>query len=118
MDEQSRLKTNGEDKPARDDDAPVLNIPYKIFACAPKTETTDFEMIQAPKGPFISFILEAGIMSGITKSDMPKIPTITKFISAQNTDAAYRSAFAPVGTLRSNANSDEVLVRICALYGA
>lgn len=93
----SRLKANEEDQTLLDDEVQVLTIPYKIFACAARTETTEFELIEEIKGPFVFFILHVCMMAGITDINKEIVSAAAEVIPAQSTDRDCHPAFVSVG---------------------
>lgn len=78
-------------------EVPVLINFLKLFACRPETDSTDFGLVQEPKGPFVHFIPEVCKMAGRTSNTKAEAPTLAECISAQTTDMERRSAFAFVG---------------------
>lgn len=93
----SRLKTKGERKTLLDDVVPVLTTSQEIFACAPRTDVTNYEFIKKLKGQFIPFIPDVCMTAGITQNKKVEIPTLAEFISEHSTDDDCHSLFAPMG---------------------
>lgn len=54
----SRGKTRSAEKTSQRNEVAVLIILQELFASAPKTDVTDFELIEDPKGQFIPSIPE------------------------------------------------------------
>lgn len=55
------------------------------------------EIIQESKGPFVLFIPEFYMISGIVDSEKAKIMLLAEFITALNIDAGYQAAFTSIG---------------------
>lgn len=55
----SRLKRNDKNKTPSEPEIPIFTISQKVFACAPNTETADFEFIEELKSAFIPFSLRS-----------------------------------------------------------
>lgn len=112
-----RLMTNGKEKSILDNEVPVLIIPQEIFAFVPKTDITDLEFIEVPKGLYVPFIPEVCMLAGIEDNEKTELPMLPEFISAQSTDADCRSMFTSVGkpNMSFNVDTDGVLVRVSSL---
>lgn len=60
------------------------------------TETPDFQPIEEPIGPFITFIPTASISVGIKDNEKAETLTLIEFITTQSTDSGSCAAFASV----------------------
>lgn len=111
--------TEDDDNALSDNEVHGFFIPQEIFACAPKTKTTNFEFIEELKCLFVAFTMEVCMAAGIMENNKGKISTISELASLQFTGANCRSAFTFVGrpiTLL-HVESDGVFFRI-VLYMA
>lgn len=119
-DELSRPKTNGSDETLLDDEVLVLTFLQQIFACGPRTNTTNPEFVEEREGPFILFIPELHMIPGITDDQKSEIPMLPEFITAQASDMDCQQAFTSVENpnTRSNDDSERVLVRVLPLDDA
>lgn len=93
----SYLTTKGEEEKTPGNKDLVLTVFQVYLACAPQKEISDFDFIEEPEGPFISFVPEGCFIAGITDSEKPEISTLAERNSATSTDIDYRSSFTSVG---------------------
>lgn len=82
--------------------------------------TTDLEIIEKIKDPFVPSTLQFCMTGRITNSDKTEVVTLADIISAQFTDADYWSALASVRkpNVRATIDNNRVLVKVCPLPGA
>lgn len=62
----------------------------KIFACLPRTETTDFNFIENPEGSFFSFIQQVCMIVVNTDIDKAEILMLAIFILSHSANVDCR----------------------------
>lgn len=84
------------------------------------TETSETELIEEPKGPFLLSIPEVHMMAGNAYSEKSEVPTLTNFTFEQFTDKDCSTVFASAGRLntRFDVDSDGILASESPLNSA